>query len=116
MLQPPHHTPPSDLENLLASSSKPVYIGFGSIVLDNPDRMVRIILILCAFEVSGLSCQSSWSELAGSADDNVDWIGDCPHEWLFQHLAAVVHYGGAGTTTRGLKNGMSTTIVPLFGE
>lgn len=37
-------------------------------------------------------------------------------EWLFQHVAAVIHHGGAGTTACGLANACPTTIVPFFGE
>lgn len=57
-----------------------------------------------------------WSELAGPQNSNIFYIGDCPHGWLFQHVAAVIHHGGAGTTACGLQNGRPTTIVPFFGE
>jgi UDP:flavonoid glycosyltransferase YjiC (YdhE family) len=35
-----------------------------------------------------------WSNLGGTHNDNFYFIGDCPHEWLFQNVAAVVHHGG----------------------
>lgn len=57
-----------------------------------------------------------WSDLGGNQSENVYIIGDCPHEWLFQHVAAVVHHGGAGTTACGLRNARPTIIVPFFGE
>ena len=59
-----------------------------------------------------------WSKLgeASSDDNQVFYLGDCPHEWLFQHVAAVVHHGGAGTTACGLRFGRPTTVVPFFGE
>lgn len=37
-------------------------------------------------------------------------------EWLFQHVSAVIHHGGAGTTACGLANACPTMIVPFFGE
>lgn len=37
-------------------------------------------------------------------------------EWLFQHVSAVVHHGGAGTAACGLANGCPTAIIPFFGE
>lgn len=37
-------------------------------------------------------------------------------EWLFKHVAAVIHHGGAGTTACGLLNGCPTGIIPFFGE
>lgn len=58
-----------------------------------------------------------WSQLSAEVDSNtILFIDDCPHEWLFQHVAAVIHHGGAGTTACGLSNGRPTAIVPFFGE
>ena len=59
-----------------------------------------------------------WSKLGEgiSSTEDVLFIGDCPHEWLFQHVAAVVHHGGAGTAACGLRNACPTTVVPFFGE
>lgn len=93
-----------------------MYIGFGSIVLDEPERIVNTILD--ALRVTGIRAiiSKGWSDLAGSTEDNIYWIGDCPHEWLFQHVAGVVHHGGAGTTACGLRYGRPTAIVPFFGE
>lgn len=57
-----------------------------------------------------------WSNLGGSEEKDVFFLGDCPHEWLFTQVSAVIHHGGAGTTACGLLNGRPTTIVPFFGE
>lgn len=43
-------------------------------------------------------------------------LGNCPHDWLFKHVSAVVHHGGAGTTAIGLRLGRPTVIVPFFGD
>ncbi|KAH6880721.1 hypothetical protein B0T10DRAFT_609391 [Thelonectria olida] len=112
----PQFSPPPDLALFLETGTPPVYIGFGSIVLDNPARMIQIILD--GVQAAGVRAiiSKGWSDLVGSENKNIYWIGDCPHEWLFQHVAAVVHHGGAGTTACGLRNGKPTTIVPFFGD
>lgn len=43
-------------------------------------------------------------------------LGNCPHDWLFQHVSCVVHHGGAGTTAAGIALGRPTAIVPFFGD
>jgi len=43
-------------------------------------------------------------------------VGPCPHSWLFKHVDAVVHHGGAGTTMAGLANNCPTWIIPFFGD
>ncbi|KAJ7176591.1 UDP-glucose,sterol transferase [Mycena filopes] len=113
---PPDYTPPADLEAFLRAGPPPVYIGFGSIVIDDPAQMSAILL--AAIQATGVRAIISrgWSKLDGPALPNVLYIGDCPHEWLFQHVSVVVHHGGAGTTACGLLNGRPTTIVPFFGD
>ncbi|TDZ75092.1 Sterol 3-beta-glucosyltransferase UGT80B1 [Colletotrichum trifolii] len=112
----PNYSPPQDLVHFLDSGPRPIYVGFGSIVLDDPQKMMQTILD--AVKIAGVRAivSKGWSNLAGSELENVYWIDDCPHEWLFQHVAAVVHHGGAGTTACGLANGKPTVIVPFFGD
>lgn len=112
----PDYTPPNDLQAFLDAGPPPVYIGFGSIVLD--DSVAMSSLILEAVSACGLRAVISrgWSRLDGPARPDVFWLGDCPHEWLFQHVSAVVHHGGAGTAACGLRNARPTVVVPFFGD
>ncbi|KAI4729882.1 UDP-Glycosyltransferase/glycogen phosphorylase [Aureobasidium sp. EXF-10728] len=104
------------LLDFLAAGPAPVYIGFGSIVLDDPAKMLSIILE--AVKASGVRAiiSKGWSNFGGDGDRNIYYIGDCPHEWLFPRMAAVIHHGGAGTTACGLKNGLPTLVCPFFGD
>ncbi|KAJ5826653.1 hypothetical protein N7447_003416 [Penicillium robsamsonii] len=110
------YTPTPSLVTFLHAGVPPVYIGFGSIVLE--DVQTTMSVILEAVERTGTRAiiAGGWSDLRGEQDSNVYYIGDCPHEWLFQHVAAIVHHGGAGTTACGLRNGKPTTIIPFFGD
>ncbi|RYP35088.1 hypothetical protein DL767_003993 [Monosporascus sp. MG133] len=116
---PPKYEPPPEIASFLRAGPPPVYIGFGSIVIDDPAKLTATILQ--AVRETGVRAIISrgWSKLGGDlakVDENVLFIGDCPHDWLFQHVAAVVHHGGAGTTACGLLNGRPTAIVPFFGD
>jgi len=77
-----------------------------------------LCILLQAVELTGVRAIISrgWSNFEGPGNPNIYFLGDCPHEWLFQHVAAVVHHGGAGTAACGLRYGKPTTIVPFFGE
>jgi UDP:flavonoid glycosyltransferase YjiC (YdhE family) len=110
------YNPPNDLKDFLDAGPRPVYIGFGSIVLDSAVEMS--VLILDAITACGLRAIVSrgWSRLDGPERPDVFWLEDCPHEWLFQHVSAVVHHGGAGTTACGLRNARPTFVVPFFGD
>ncbi|KAJ5967490.1 hypothetical protein N7501_003738 [Penicillium viridicatum] len=112
----PIYDPPTDLQVFLSSGPPPIYIGFGSIVLEDPIKINAAIVD--AVNAAGVRAiiSKGWSDLGGNQSENVYIIGDCPHEWLFQHVAAVVHHGGAGTTACGLRNARPTIIVPFFGD
>nr|XP_001394072.2 sterol glucosyltransferase [Aspergillus niger CBS 513.88] len=113
---PPSYEPPLELKEFLESGTTPIYIGFGSIVIDDPQKLTEIILEAIAKTGVRAIISRGWSKLGGVPSSNTYYIDDCPHEWLFRHVAAVVHHGGAGTTACGLANGRPTTIVPFFGD
>lgn len=113
----PIYEPSEYLAKFLADGAPPVYVGFGSIVVAQPAVLLKTVLT--AVQKAGVRAivSKGWSELSGAvADENVFFLEDCPHEWLFQHVSAVVHHGGAGTTAAGLLYGRPTVVVPFFGD
>lgn len=113
---PPFYEPPSELREFLHAGASPVYIGFGSIVLEDPEKMLSIIFDAVRKANVRAIISYGWANVKGPKLSHVHYLGDCPHEWLFQHVVAVVHHGGAGTTACGLRNGKPTAIIPFFGE
>ena len=113
------YTPDPELEAFLRDGPPPVYIGFGSIVVDDPNAMTEMIFE--AVKLSGVRALVSkgWGGL-GADDlgkpDEVYMLGNVPHDWLFEHVSSVVHHGGAGTTAAGIKAGKPTIVVPFFGD
>ena len=113
------YTPPEDLVRFLQAGSPPVYIGFGSIVVQDPDGFSN--LIMEAIKKSGVRALVSkgWGGLGSDKmdiPDNIFMLGNCPHDWLFPQVSCVVHHGGAGTTAAGITAGKPTIIVPFFGD
>jgi UDP:flavonoid glycosyltransferase YjiC (YdhE family) len=111
------YTPDPELAAFLQEGPAPIYIGFGSIVVKDSDAFTK--LILKAVEISGVRALVSKGWGGFSVDNipkNVFFLGNVPHDWLFQHVSAVVHHGGAGTTAAGIAAGRPTVIVPFFGD
>lgn len=114
-----NYTPTPELQAFLQAGPPPVYIGFGSIVLNDPDSMTQLI-----FEASKLTGQrvllsKGWGGIGAdklTVPDNVHMLGNVPHDWLFKHVSCVVHHGGAGTTAAGISAGRPTLVVPFFGD
>jgi UDP:flavonoid glycosyltransferase YjiC (YdhE family) len=111
-----HYQLPPELLSFLEQGPPPVYIGFGSIVLEDPNQLLNMVLDAVKTAGARAIISKGWSNPEFEDRDDVCIIGDCPHEWLFTKVAAVVHHGGAGTTACGLKNGKPTFIIPFFGE
>lgn len=112
------YKPPEDLVNWLQAGKKPIYVGFGSIPLEDPGRMTDIIIKALQETNQRGIIDKGWGGLGNLTEtsENLFLLENCPHDWLFPQCAAVVHHGGAGTTAAGLKAGCPTTIIPFFGD
>ncbi|KAL1543699.1 sterol 3beta-glucosyltransferase [Salvia divinorum] len=112
------YQPSEEFAEWIQKGSPPIYIGFGSMPLDDTNKTTKTILE--ALEITGQRgiVDRGWGDLGkySNIPGNVFVIVDCPHDWLFPQCSAVVHHGGAGTTATGLKAGCPTTIVPFFGD
>lgn len=115
------YTPSPALQAFLNAGPPPVYIGFGSIVLEDPDAMTRLILQATKKCGQRILLSKGWGGIGAddgelSVPDDVFLLGNVPHDWLFEHVSCVVHHGGAGTTAAGITAGRPTVIVPFFGD
>jgi sterol 3beta-glucosyltransferase len=113
-----NYQPSQEFMNWICKGEKPIYIGFGSMPLDDSKKITDIIVeALKNTEQRGI-IDRGWGNLGSLQEipDNMFLLEDCPHDWLFPQCSAVVHHGGAGTTATGLKAGCPTTIVPFFGD
>lgn len=123
------YEPPADLkafiEKARSDQKKLVYIGFGSIVIDDPAALTKTVVdsVLKADVRCVLS--KGWSDRLETKDASkpeiplppeVFQIQAAPHDWLFKQMDAAVHHGGSGTTGASLRAGIPTIIKPFFGD
>jgi sterol 3beta-glucosyltransferase len=113
----PSYQPPTDLTDFLKAGPPPIYIGFGSIVIDNPTNLTQTLFkVISTLNVRAL-ISKGWGGLSSqSTPENIFFIDNVPHDWLFPRVQIVVHHGGAGTTAIGLKCGKPTVVVSFFGD
>ncbi|KAI0061655.1 UDP-Glycosyltransferase/glycogen phosphorylase [Artomyces pyxidatus] len=120
-------TPPPTLITWMEKARKDekpiVYIGFGSIVVPNPNAVTKNIIK--AVQKSGVRAiiSKGWSaRMAKPDEEEVVFPEECyplekvPHDWLFPQIDAALHHGGAGTTGASLRAGIPTLIRPWFGD
>lgn len=108
--------PPPDLVKFLEAGPPPVYVGFGSMAR-NAEKVTRIVLGAIGKSGQRAVLSAGAGGLAASElPPNVFMIESVLHDWLFPHVSAVVHHGGAGTTAAGAYAGKPTVICPFFGD
>jgi sterol 3beta-glucosyltransferase len=110
---------PEDLLGWLAAGPPPIFIGFGSMPVLEPEKVVGVVAEAARLTGLRILIGAGWSDLSGlaaSLPDNVRLTGAVDHDWLFPRCRAVIHHGGVGTTAAGLIAGRATWIFAVFGD
>jgi vancomycin aglycone glucosyltransferase len=102
---------PQELEDFLARGEPPVFLGFGSMRASDQTHRVLVDAARALGLRSILS--QGWANLTpGDGGDDCFSVGEVNYEKLFPRVAAVVHHGGAGTTTAVARAGRAQVIIP----
>ena len=113
----PNWQPPQPLVSFLEAGSPPVYVGFGSMGSRNPEETLKTTLKALALSGQRGVLASGWGGMNQTdLPETVYMLPSIPHSWLFPKMATVVHHGGAGTTSAGLRAGVPTIITPFMGD
>jgi vancomycin aglycone glucosyltransferase len=100
-----------DLERFLDAGDPPVYLGFGSIRA--PDDLSAMMIASARALGRRVVVSRGWADLS-LVDDATDClaIDEVNQQALFPRVAAVVHHGGAGTTTASTRAGAPQVVIP----
>jgi len=100
-----------ELEAFLDAGEPPVYFGFGSM---RAPQDLSLVMIQTARALERRAIVSrGWADLS-RVDHEPDClvIGEVNQQALFTRVAAVVHHGGAGTTTIAARAGAPQVVIP----
>ena len=100
-----------ELEKFLGAGEPPVYFGFGS--SRAPQGLSEMMIQSARALGRRVIVSRGWADLSlvENQPDCLD-IGESNLRALFKRVAAVVHHGGAGTTTLAALGGAPQVVIP----
>ncbi len=106
---------PMDLEDFLNAGTPPVYVSMGSVRA--PEDLAGVAIEAVRRNGHRAVLGRGWADLALVDDyDDCFAVGEVNHQALFPRVAAVVHHGGAGTTTTVARAGVPHVVVPQIAD
>lgn len=114
-IRPDDRPLPPDLEEFLDAGDPPVYVSYGS--LRAPEGFARAAVEAVRANGRRIVLARGWAGLAAVDDgDDCFEVGEVNQQALFGRVAAVVHHGGAGTTTVATRSGVPQVVVPQMAD
>jgi sterol 3beta-glucosyltransferase len=106
------YQPSSSLQRFLDTGNAPICISFGSMI----NREAEQIDIVIRNALQGLGQRgiilSGWNEVSRPPSNELLYLEAASHDWLLPRCRMVIHHGGAGTTSAGLRAGIPNIVVP----
>jgi UDP:flavonoid glycosyltransferase YjiC (YdhE family) len=100
-----------EVASWIAAGTPPIFFGFGSTPVKSPADTLAMISAACAqLGERALVC-SGWSDFSHVPHfEHVKVVGTLNYAAAFPACRALVHHGGMGTTTAGLRAGVPMLI------
>ena len=108
---------PSDLQAFLDSGNPPVFFGFGSMPIRDPERMIRDVSRVTAERGVRALIGAGWTDYdTRDLGDHVFIAGAFDHDAVLPRCRAAVHHGGSGTTGAAIRADLPAVIVSVFAD
>lgn len=106
---------PAELTDFLDAGAPPVYVGFSSVRA--PVDIAEVAIEAIRAHGRRIVISRGWADLSAIDDrDDCFIVGEANLQALFTRMAAIVHHGGAGTTTKAARAGAPQVVVPQIAD
>ena len=116
MLLPSGKPLPDTVESFINQETAPVYIGFGSNPITDPEKYTLMFDEVCRTTGRRLIISKGWAGLKGSLNPDILFVDEIPFEKLFPRMSAIVYHGGTGTLAAAVRAGIPQAIFPFMGD
>jgi UDP:flavonoid glycosyltransferase YjiC (YdhE family) len=108
---------PEPLRRFLEQGPPPLYVGFGSVQVPDPEGTARIVRDAVVRAGCRALISSGWTRLGLTTPcSSVLVVGELDHQALFPLLGGVVHHGGSGTTHTAARAGVPQLVLPQVAD
>jgi len=116
MMLPSLNGLPENVENFLKAGKPPVFIGFGSNPVSQPEKYIQILNQVSKATNQRLIVSKGWADLPENNTDTVLYVDEMPFELLFPRLAAIAYHGGTGTMAAAARAGIPQVAFPFMAD
>jgi len=110
------YQPPAELQKFLEAGDPPVCVSFGSMVNRDAEK-INVIVRKALIKTNNRGIiLSGWSDLKNQTSKDLFYLDAVPHDWLLPRCKMIIHHGGAGTTSAGLRAGIPHVVIPFTAD
>ncbi len=110
------YSPSPELDSFLKAGKPPICISFGSMVNKDAKRIDEIVRESLRQTNNRGIILSGWGSVQHESTNDLLYIESAPHDWLLPKCRMIIHHGGAGTTSAGLRAGIPNIVVPFTAD
>ncbi|HEY1688282.1 MAG TPA: glycosyltransferase [Solirubrobacteraceae bacterium] len=109
---------PADLEEWLCAGEAPIFLGFGSMPVLDPEPLYQDILAVTSIlrRRAVLSANCVPPRALHALPEHLRIVGAVDHDRLFPRCVAVVHHGGVGSIMTSLRAGRPTLVCSVIAD
>lgn len=102
-----------EINDFLKSGDAPVYFGFGSMTDGHPEKTLDTIFKSVKELGIRAIISKGWANYShNDIPEGIFFAGEEPHGKLFPKMKAIIHHGGAGTTSSASRAGIPQITIP----
>jgi sterol 3beta-glucosyltransferase len=110
------YRPSGELQSFLEAGEPPVCVSFGSMVNRDAEKVDRIVRETLKRTGQRGIILSGWGSVKQPSSKGLLYLDAAPHDWLLPRCRMLIHHGGAGTTSAGLRAGIPNIVVPFTAD
>jgi len=117
--KPSSWQPVSDLRAFLESGDPPILVSLGAASLGEDDAFENAHLFVEAVNQAGVRAIIQGWDVGMKQlklPETILPASSLPHDWLLPQCTGIVHHGGFGTTSAGLRAGIPHLIIPSIAD